>query len=110
MQTNQEVFDTLNGENIYKYSLTNANQVTLSCLSYGANWYELRVPTAAGSQNLILNFPKINDYITTNPYLNMSIGRTAGRIGAGKFKNWRARICCADQRKWQYLTWWRSWL
>jgi aldose 1-epimerase len=86
MQAKQTVFDTLNGEDINQYSLTNTNGVTLSCLSYGANWYELKVPTTNGDQNLILNFPKINDYVTTNPYLNMSIGRTAGRIGAGKFK------------------------
>ncbi|WP_261805840.1 aldose epimerase family protein [Lapidilactobacillus luobeiensis] len=86
MITNKTLFDTVNGEPVYKLSLTNANKMTISCLSYGANWYELLVPTAAGPQNLLLNFAKIADYQTTNQYLNMSIGRVAGRIGKGRFK------------------------
>ncbi|WP_461217983.1 aldose epimerase family protein [Lapidilactobacillus salsurivasis] len=86
MITNKELFDTVDGQPVYKLSLTNANKMTISCLSYGANWYELLVPTAAGPQNLILNFAKIADYQATNDYLNMSIGRVAGRIGQGQFQ------------------------
>lgn len=81
----KEVFGTVNNESVYKLSVTNQNNMTISCLSYGANWYELLIPTENGPQNLILNFPKIEDYLEINPYLNMSIGRTAGRIGKGKF-------------------------
>lgn len=81
----KEIFETVNHETIYKLSVTNKNNVTISCLSYGANWYELLVPTEHGPQNLILNFSKVADYQRINPYLNMSIGRTAGRIGHGKF-------------------------
>lgn len=81
----KEVFSEFNGETIYKLSLTNQNNMSISCLSYGANWYELLVPTKNGKQNLLLNFPTIEDYVRTNEYLNMSIGRTAGRIGKGEF-------------------------
>ncbi|MFD1465914.1 aldose epimerase family protein [Lapidilactobacillus mulanensis] len=81
----REVFSEFNGETIYKLTLTNQNNMSISCLSFGANWYELLVPTKNGKQNLLLNFPKVEDYVETNQYLNMSIGRTAGRIGKGEF-------------------------
>lgn len=86
MTANTKVFDQYKGEDIYEYSLTNKNGVTLSTLSWGANWYELLVPTNAGKkQNLLLNFPHTADYAEKNPYLCMSIGRTAGRIGGASF-------------------------
>lgn len=85
MTANTKVFDHYNGDDVYEYSLTNKHGVTLSTLSFGANWYELLVPTAAGKQNLLLNFLHVADYAEKNPYLCMSIGRTAGRIGKGQF-------------------------
>lgn len=86
MKQNKVVFDQVAGQPVYKLSLTNANQLTLSCLSYGAAWYELKIPTAHGAQNLLLNFGDIGAYQKTNPYLGMTIGRVAGRIGGGQFK------------------------
>lgn len=81
----KKAFGKVNNETIYQLSITNQNGVTISCLSYGANWYEFLIPTKNGAQNLILNFPHVEDYINVNPYLSMSIGRTAGRIGKGQF-------------------------
>lgn len=74
-------FDTYEGHTVNKYSLTNANGVTVSAISMGATLYEILVPTKdGGTANLVLNYPNSADYLANPFYVSMAIGRTAGRI------------------------------
>ncbi|MCH4171880.1 MAG: galactose mutarotase [Lactobacillus sp.] len=78
-------FETYEGQDIFKYTLTNGHGVSLSTLNYGALIYEILVPTKiGGTDNLVLNFPKASDYAQSPTYLCMAVGRTAGRISQGK--------------------------
>ncbi|PWG00166.1 aldose epimerase family protein [Levilactobacillus bambusae] len=80
-----EPFDTYNGASIHRYSLTNQHGLTVSAINLGATLYEILVPTPdGGTDNLVLNYPNSADYLANPFYVNMAIGRTAGRIGNGE--------------------------
>lgn len=80
-------FDTFHGIPIYKFTLTNQNNVSLSAISLGATLYQILVPTPDGSRtNLILNFSHSEDYSKNGSFAGMGIGRTAGRIGKGQIE------------------------
>lgn len=57
----------------------------LTCLDYGATWLKLEVPVAGKQQNLLLTSPDISDYADPTSYHGKTIGRVAGRIGAGQY-------------------------
>lgn len=77
-------FDTYKDHQVYKFSLTNGNSVTISALSYGAILHEVLVPDHHnGLANMVLNYPHTADYYDNPFYICMAIGRTGGRIGNG---------------------------
>lgn len=80
-----QAFGTVRGQAVTAYTLTNAHGVRLTCLDYGATWLKLEVPTASGWQNLLLTSPDISGYADLGSYHGKTIGRVAGRIGAGKY-------------------------
>ncbi|MGV0168309.1 aldose epimerase family protein [Furfurilactobacillus sp. WILCCON 0119] len=87
MQTQSEFtttvtpFDTYRGQEVYRYTIENAHGVRLSVLNLGGILNELSIPSANGRRNLVLNYPHSADYYANPFYVNMAIGRTAGRIG-----------------------------
>ncbi|MFD1430319.1 aldose epimerase family protein [Lacticaseibacillus mingshuiensis] len=80
----QSLFGQINGQPVTKYSVTNANGVTLSCLSFGATWYSLTVPTDDGPRDVVLHYRTAEEYDQASSFLCKTIGRTAGRIGKGQ--------------------------
>ncbi|WP_225046565.1 aldose epimerase family protein [Lacticaseibacillus kribbianus] len=78
-----EPFGEINGRPVTAYTIENHNGVQLTVLDYGAIWHALRVPTATGHDNLVLN-TDLAGYSKPDGYFGRIIGRFAGRIGAGQ--------------------------
>lgn len=82
MESIVESFGVYHKKPVCKFSLINKNGVKISAITLGATWYELTTPNKT---NLIVNYPNLDDYLTSPFYLGMAIGRTAGRISKGSF-------------------------
>ena len=80
----------------YRYTLTNANGVSIDLLSYGAITQAIWVPSRYGHEaDVVLGFKTLQDYVkfasppvTANggPYFGETVGRYANRIAKGTFQ------------------------
>ena len=55
-------------------------------LDYGATLRSIRVPTARGPVETLLNYPDVQDYLRDPFFLGSTVGRYAGRIADAKFE------------------------
>ncbi len=80
----------------YRYTMTNAQGVTIQLLSYGATTQAIYVPGSDGQvADVVLGFATLADYVAENsppvtanggPYFGETIGRYANRIAGGTFQ------------------------
>jgi aldose 1-epimerase len=80
---------------VYRYTLTNADGMSVDILTYGGIVQEINVPDRSGAvSDVVLGFSTLQDYVsydsppvTANggPYFGELIGRYANRIAGGKF-------------------------
>lgn len=86
MAISKSVFGEVNGQNIYQYTLKNANGIEISCLNYGCAITKIITPDREGIfENIVLQFQDIASY-TENPiYAGVVAGRVAGRIKNAQF-------------------------
>jgi aldose 1-epimerase len=83
----KEVYGDLDGHGVERYTLTNANGLTLRVITYGAIITELHVPDRAGKKaDIVLGFDKLDDYVKGSPYFGATVGRVANRIANAKFE------------------------
>jgi aldose 1-epimerase len=74
-----------NGEKVFLYTLK-AGDLTLSLSSFGATWTSLLVPSHRGGKlDVLLGFSGFDGYLHNGPYLGVTAGRFANRIGGGCF-------------------------
>jgi aldose 1-epimerase len=79
----------------YRYTMTNANGMTVKLLTFGAITQAIDVPAANGQvADVVLGFKTLQDYVTYDsppvtvnggPYFGETIGRYGNRIALGKF-------------------------
>jgi aldose 1-epimerase len=90
----QEPFGmTPDGHQIVRYTLSSGSGVVVKILTYVGTIQELWMPDRDGnSDNVVLGFETLNDYVTENspfpaggPYFGSIIGRYANRIAKGTF-------------------------
>lgn len=68
------------------YTLTNRQGMVAKVITYGALLTELHVPDRSGTlRDVVLGFPKLEQYGGPHPYFGATIGRVGNRIAKGKF-------------------------
>jgi aldose 1-epimerase len=80
---------------VYRYTLSNAEGMSVKILTYGGDLQEINVPGSNGSEaDVILGFKTLQDYVTEasppvtangGPYFGELIGRYGNRIAKGTF-------------------------
>ncbi|KAK3094171.1 hypothetical protein FSP39_024969 [Pinctada imbricata] len=74
------------GQEIYKYTLKNKNNIEVSIINYGGIITNILVPDRQGKQaDINLGFDDMNGYSVNGPYLGALIGRYANRVAGGQF-------------------------
>jgi aldose 1-epimerase len=78
---------TSGGQDVYEYTLTNANKrMEVKIITYGGIITSIRVPDRRGKlANVALGFDNLSDYETKSPYFGCITGRYANRIAKGSF-------------------------
>lgn len=68
------------------FRITNSKGAYIELTNYGASLVSVVVPDKAGKPgNVILNYPRPEDYLSDTFYLGSTIGRVANRISAARF-------------------------
>ncbi len=83
----EQSYGTYDGENITKYTLTNASGIRVGIINYGGTITDIITPDKSGNNgNVVLGFDSLTGYLQKgNPYVGALIGRYANRIANAKF-------------------------
>ncbi|WP_348812753.1 aldose epimerase family protein [Flavobacterium maritimum] len=77
---------TPKGEKIDSYKLKNQKGMEVDIITYGGIISSLKVPNKAGkSEEVVIGFNSLDQYMKANPYFGALIGRYGNRIAKGKF-------------------------
>ncbi|MFV8324487.1 aldose epimerase family protein [Flavobacterium sp. ZS1P14] len=77
---------TPKGEKIDRYTLKNQEGMEVNIITYGGIISSLKVPNKAGvSEEVVIGFNSLEQYMKPNPYFGALIGRYGNRIAKGKF-------------------------
>ncbi|MEO7978271.1 aldose epimerase family protein [Flavobacterium sp.] len=77
---------TPKGEKIDSYKLKNQNGMEVDIITFGGIITDLKVPNKEGvSENVVIGFSSLEQYMKPNPYFGALIGRFGNRIAKGKF-------------------------
>ena len=80
-------FGSLHSKTIKSYTVKTDRGMELTCIDYGCIITSIHVPDKKGnSENIVLGFDSINDYLNHSPYFGCTIGRNAGRIKDAVFQ------------------------
>jgi aldose 1-epimerase len=86
MKVNKTLFGKISGEDIYLFTLENDNGIKTSVINYGGIMNTLSVPDKKGiSEDILLGFDNLDDYLKDHPFFGALIGRYGNRIAGGKF-------------------------
>ncbi|MDR0315480.1 MAG: galactose mutarotase [Treponema sp.] len=86
MKISKKVFGILsNGEKVHLYVLK-AGDIKLCLTNFGATWTSLFVPSKKGrGADVLLGFSNLAAYLNNIPFLGVTVGRFANRIGGACF-------------------------
>jgi aldose 1-epimerase len=86
MKISKKTFGILsNGKKVRLYILK-AGDMRLCLSSFGAAWTSLLVPSKKGrSDDVLLGFSSLTGYLNNGPFLGVTAGRFANRIGGARF-------------------------
>jgi len=77
---------TPEGKEVDLYTLTNANGLKASVMTYGGILVSLEVPDRNGKlEDIVLGYDSLGEYLKKNPYFGAIVGRYANRIAEGRF-------------------------
>ena len=81
-----ENFGSLEGTEVFLYTLTNANGDYIKLTGYGAAIVEISVPDRNGRrENVTLGYDNLEGYILGDPFFGKVVGQFANRIARGRF-------------------------
>ncbi len=76
-----------NRKKVFQYSLKNDNGIEIKILTLGGIITDIIVPDSDRiSENIVLGWKDLNDYIDDSSYAGSIIGRNSGRIADGRIK------------------------
>lgn len=79
-------YGVLHGEEIFQYTLTNRNGMSMKVISYGGIITHLTAPDRHGNfEDVVLGCDTLEEYTRQQAYLGALIGRYGNRIANGKF-------------------------
>jgi len=86
MKIDKKIFGVLsNGEKVYLYTLK-AGDLKLCLSSFGAAWTSLIVPDKKNRKtDVLLGFSGFDGYLHNGPFIGVTVGRFANRIGGDGF-------------------------
>lgn len=74
------------GQKVDLYTLTNSSGLKAEIMTYGGIVMSLQVPDRGGkTDDIVLGYNNLDDYIKNNPYFGAIVGRYGNRIGKGRF-------------------------
>ena len=74
------------GQEVYTYTLKNANGMTVRICEFGGALMEIKVPDRWGRHSDVVGgFDSLRDYVLADGYIGALIGRVGNRIGKGKY-------------------------
>ena len=77
---------TKDNKKVDLYSFKTENGMQVDIINYGGIITSLKVPDKNGeTEDIVLGYNKLEDYINENPYFGSIIGRYGNRIAKGKF-------------------------
>ncbi len=86
MEMEKAFTDTLNGEKVQMFRLSNKNGMSVTFSNYGATILSIQVPNKEGNEeNVLLGYDSAKDLFAGKSYFGCIVGRYANRIANGKF-------------------------
>jgi aldose 1-epimerase len=83
---NKQQFGTVDGKDVFLYTLRNSNGMEARIMTYGGIVTVLTAPDAKGVfRDVVLGFDSLASYVKDTPYLGCIAGRYANRIARGRF-------------------------
>tara|TARA_R110000868_G_scaffold366839_1_gene629768 strand:- start:8436 stop:9542 length:1107 start_codon:yes stop_codon:yes gene_type:complete len=77
---------TPEGDRVDRYTLKNSSGMTVDIITYGGIITSLKVPNKVGvSEDVVLGYDNLGQYLESSPYFGAIIGRYGNRIAKGKF-------------------------
>jgi aldose 1-epimerase len=74
-----------NGKKVFLYTLK-AGDLKFCLSNFGATWTSLMVPARKGGKSdVLLGFSGLDGYLANGPFLGVTVGRFANRIGGAEF-------------------------
>jgi len=86
MEITQEKFGMVDTNEVYLYTLTNNNGMTVKITNYGGIVTSIMAPDKDGKlADVVLGFDDLQSYLDGHPYFGCIVGRYGNRIANGKF-------------------------
>ncbi len=86
MNVTKEVFGKVEGKDVYLYTLSNNEGMTVKITNYGGIVTSIDVPDKNGkTADVTLGFDSLQPYLDGCPYFGALIGRYGNRIAKGRF-------------------------
>lgn len=79
-------FGKVDGKEVYLFTMTNINGMTVKITNYGGIITSIMVPDRSGNLgDVVLGYDSLDQYLEKSPYFGAIVGRYANRIAKGKF-------------------------
>jgi len=86
MKITKEKFGRVDTMDVYLYTMTNNNGMTVKITNYGGIVTSILVPAKDGNlADVVLGFDELQPYLDGHPYFGCIVGRYGNRIANGKF-------------------------
>lgn len=86
MPIQKNVFGSINGEPVHRFTLSNSKGISADIINYGGIITAVHLPDGSGNTaNVCLGFDSLEAYLKGHPYFGCITGRVANRIRNGRF-------------------------